>query len=101
MKLELIGWLLGFRIGITLYAFFVSSCLRVLVVNLSEIAAQRFQAAFDRFDRSGERKAHVTFAVRAKDHARHRGHLGAVKQSFRRFTTVATDARHVREGVKS
>ncbi len=49
MKLELIGWLLGFRIGNTLYAFFVSLC---LCGKSSEIAAQRFQAGFDRFDRS-------------------------------------------------
>src|SRR5450755_4178134 len=57
--------------------------------KLSEIAPHRLKAVFDRFDRSGEGEAHVTFAVRAKDHARHRGHLGAVKQSFCSFTAVA------------
>src|ERR1051326_1054924 len=66
----------------------------------SQIPSQRLQSTFDRFERSREGETHVSFTIRAKHRARHRGDLCAIEQDLRRFATVTVNARNIGKGIE-
>ena len=57
----------------------------------SQISTHGFQARLNRFNRSGERKADMAFAMWTKDDAWHSSDLGAVEQQLSGGTTVNSD----------